>query len=455
MSVKMNLTDMPAVTPADTDLIPVARSGTPNSVNPATMAAHTIDKIEAIAAGTTAPLTDKAYILQGGDLKPVLISVVAQSIIDSVWAKAAETDPDSADKLALLDGTTEKTVTLANLATYVETTIRAAMLNVKNAAVTEAGAFNDEDVLLLTQGTTGKKVTWANVKAGIFAALNGYVSGLTAATTTNDADVLYVIQGGVAKKMTLTKLVEHFTGSSPVTGTGTANAFARWATSSTLKGDITFSTVLQTGTDTNVPSSKAIRDAMNKLVYDQTESEADLEDEDYLMIDDGGAGTAQRKVAMPLVWEYVNAMNAAGEGIKTVVSDSTVTLGAVAGVAILTIPAGSHVLSVQANVAVLAVAGGTSVKIGVGFDADPDAYGLTGSLVQNQKIDTFMKNYDLLLDTSPGFTARGNSVQWTREAIALKAYPCNSSGDIGDTGFTAGSLRVRVVYQVCNSLDDV
>lgn len=131
----------------------------------------------------------------------------------------------------------------------------------------------------------------------------------------------------------------------------------------------------------------------------------------------------------------------ATEGLEIKVIDEDVSLASAgAKYVALTdaVPAGAVILSVQANVEALVVAGGTTVKVGVGLNAgDMDKYGKTSDLTQNQKIDTI-----------PDWAVLGGE-----EQLDVCGVVTNGS-TLGDSNLTAGTVRVRVVYLVPNSLDD-
>ncbi|TXH16454.1 MAG: hypothetical protein E6R03_05450 [Hyphomicrobiaceae bacterium] len=98
-----------------------------------------------------------------------------------------------------------------------------------------------------------------------------------------------------------------------------------------------------------------------------------------------------------------------------------------------TIPAGAVVLTVQANLDTTIVGDGSGddlgVKVGIGVTADPDKYGLTGALTQNQKID---------------WVATPTRVA-TAEQICVKF--AKTDGSACTEKFTAGGLVfVRVTY---------
>jgi len=188
------------------EIIPVSDAGASKSITPTGIKNFVVDAIEAITAGTAVTGSDSVFILQGGVLKPVDIDVVAQHAIDTVWGKAAEAAPASADKLALKDdANVEKTVTLALLAEYVRATVEAAILDIHDLA-DGSGTLATTDYMLVTQGTTAKRVTLANINTAIYAALAAYVAALNAVTVSVDADVFYCIQGGTQKKVALSTI---------------------------------------------------------------------------------------------------------------------------------------------------------------------------------------------------------------------------------------------------------
>lgn len=124
------------------------------------------------------------------------------------------------------------------------------------------------------------------------------------------------------------------------------------------------------------------------------------------------------------------------EGYEVRVIDETVPLSGLAVDLTEDVPAGAVILAVQGNIEVLAVAGGTTVKVGIGVAADPDKYGKTSALTKNLKVDTIPAHAVLA------------------SLEDLQIFACATAGGAGDTGFSAGSFRVRIVYVALNSLDD-
>lgn len=102
------------------------------------------------------------------------------------------------------------------------------------------------------------------------------------------------------------------------------------------------------------------------------------------------------------------------------------------------VPAGAYILSVQANIETLVVAGGTSVKVAIGVaGGDVDKYGKTGTLAKNQKIDTIPTH----------------AILASAEDVQIGIVVTDGS-TLGDTDASAGAVRIRIVYALPNSLDD-
>lgn len=100
------------------------------------------------------------------------------------------------------------------------------------------------------------------------------------------------------------------------------------------------------------------------------------------------------------------------------------------------IPAGAVIISAQANIDELVVAGGTTVKVALGLAAgDVDKYGKSADLVLNTKFNT-------LADWA---------VLAAEEAIAVCGVTTDGSA-LGDSNITAGKVHVRIVYLQLASL---
>lgn len=130
------------------------------------------------------------------------------------------------------------------------------------------------------------------------------------------------------------------------------------------------------------------------------------------------------------------------EGTLIKVIDETVSLaaaGATSKALTNAVPVGAVILSVQSQITVLAVAGGTSVKVGIGLAAgDVDKYGLSADLAKNTKTNVI-----------PDWAVLSGA-----ETLAVCAVTSDGSA-LGDTNWSAGSVRVRIVYLDLTALTNV
>lgn len=128
------------------------------------------------------------------------------------------------------------------------------------------------------------------------------------------------------------------------------------------------------------------------------------------------------------------------EGLQTYILEETISFvdnAALYKAMTATIPAGSVILAVQANIESALTGGGTTVKVGVGLNAsDPDKYGLSSALTKNAKISTI-----------PAHAVLAGATQ-------LDVCACATAGGSGDTALTVGSVRVRVVFASVFNLAD-
>ncbi|MHC4635856.1 MAG: hypothetical protein ACYSYU_11745, partial [Planctomycetota bacterium] len=233
---------------------------------------------------------DKIYILDATDsaLKPVDIDLVAQHAIDTVWGKALEASPDAADIMALKDGgTTEKTITLPVLAEYVRSVIEAAILDVSDLVERTPAA---SDYMLIVDGTTAKQCTFSDLNAAIYASLDTHIIGLGAIAATGDTDLFYTLAGGTTpKKVTLVE-------DNLILGAGA---------SSVKDGPVLIDGAIGAGASLVVPSTLCLRSNMDTIIFDEVDIGAALVDADTILVDDGGAGTTQRKSQLSRLWTYI------------------------------------------------------------------------------------------------------------------------------------------------------
>jgi len=132
----------------------------------------------------------------------------------------------------------------------------------------------------------------------------------------------------------------------------------------------------------------------------------------------------------------------ATEGQELVVYEGTISPNAVE-TNVINVPAGSVILSVQANVQTALTGGGTTVTWSLGTAATPNKYGTAGyptqadSLAQNSK-SNWMGTWAFLT---------------AAEQMVLTGCATGGAAD-GDTALTVGSVRVRVIYYTLNALDN-
>jgi len=393
------------------ELVPVSDAGSPKSVSIAVIKQFVIDQVEALSAGTAIATGNGLFALQTGVMKPIDIDLVCQRAINTLWGKAAKPSPAGTDIIPIKDGATEKTATLANVAAYVKSVVDASTFNL--SLRDPSAALTGGDILLVTQGTAGKKTTITAVSAVIYAALKTYISALTEVTTPADSDAFYVIQGGNERKVPLSKL-KAVLGSTVAPGVTIENYIPQWSSAQkTLKNGLLVSSTIRSvasSSDNSVSTEKAVALAI------------------------AGSVTRTDGDASGVVVQRFGA--SATEGLETVVVDKVVTLGAVEGAAVFTVPSGAVLRAVQANVCVSAVAGGTTTTVGLGVSIDPDAYGVSASLSKNAKVNMLLSPVRLAA------------------AVDIAAFPCAGDGSIGDTLFSAGTLRVRIVFDRLTSLDN-
>lgn len=129
------------------------------------------------------------------------------------------------------------------------------------------------------------------------------------------------------------------------------------------------------------------------------------------------------------------------EGLRAIVVEETIDLTDMdAKFVPITheIPAGAVILSAQANIEALVVAGGTTVKVALGInDGDVDKYGISADLTKNAKISTI-----------PDWAVLSSA-----EQIDVCGVVTNGSA-LGDADITAGLVRVRIVYLEAADLAD-
>lgn len=131
----------------------------------------------------------------------------------------------------------------------------------------------------------------------------------------------------------------------------------------------------------------------------------------------------------------------ATEGLEIRVYEATVVPAAIE-TNLLNLPANSVVYSVQGNCESQLTGGGTTATWSIGITGTVNKYGTAG----NGAGDTLLKNGKLDFTATPTRVASAEQIKLIGAATGGAAA--------GDTALTVGSVRVRIVYATCDSLDD-
>ena len=296
------------------ELIPVSDAGVPKCMTVAQVKDYVLARIAALtAAGSASVSSDSVFILQGGVLKPVSASVLAAAIMNEAFGRAAVVGPNGNEVLAVKDSTERKTITFAALKAWLEDNSTVTP-DLTLADASNAGTLGDSDLALVVQAAAGKKVTLATLKDYVLGKLAGQVD-VEALSLANmrkaTVEQLMAAAGGgdviapsthtagnipawddTAKKLTTgygvasqiasgtgnngpsaTKLPTEAAvaaalanaGDVKKSGTQTAGKLAAWDNSGKVTdGPAVVTSVGATGADTNVPTEKAVRDAINE-----------------------------------------------------------------------------------------------------------------------------------------------------------------------------------------------
>lgn len=124
----------------------------------------------------------------------------------------------------------------------------------------------------------------------------------------------------------------------------------------------------------------------------------------------------------------------ATEGLERRVFEGNVSPSAIE-TNVLLVPVNSRIESVQSNVEVTLVGGGTTNSFGIGTAADGDKYGSVAALTQNSKTNHM-----------------GDTTVAAAEQLVLTGT-ANETAD-GNTALTSGTVRIRIVYWTLVNLDN-
>lgn len=238
------------------ELIPASDATAPKAISIASIGNFVVDKIEAIAAGTTVAAVDGVYLLQSGVLKPVALSVVSTFVTDAMFASGASA-PVNAAILVARSGGSNIAFTLESLATFVKAS------GVGVSALGSAGTLGPSDLALVSQSGTEKRTTLGAIRAFIEANFAVFVAALTEVTTSAGTELVPVSSGGTAKMMSVSTLLA---GAGNVTGptTTTENNLPQWdsGTKKLKDGVAIVTSVAAEPTGTKIPTEAAVRAAI-------------------------------------------------------------------------------------------------------------------------------------------------------------------------------------------------
>lgn len=266
---------------------------------------------------------DSFMILENDtDLKPATYELVYAALKSSLYGETALGAAVTADDAFLLrDGGvagTDKTVTAANIASYMLTTLEAAILDITDLAANATPA--DSDLVMVASGATPKKTTWLQLKTLVMAGFQAYLIALSASAGGADSDVIYVSKLGTEYKMTLSQLKTYINAS--ITGSGSAGKLAVWTGATSLDDSISIvneTTGFTSGTDLAVPTTACVRNEMDNIVTDQAALAA-IADADTILVDDADSGVPT-KSTFTKVWTWLWA-KISGATNKAVIADA-------------------------------------------------------------------------------------------------------------------------------------
>lgn len=127
-------------------------------------------------------------------------------------------------------------------------------------------------------------------------------------------------------------------------------------------------------------------------------------------------------------------------GMTQVVVEKTISPAAVE-TAVFTVPKGSAIRAVLANVESALTGGSTTVTWSIGTAGDPDKYGTSG----------FPTQADALTKDSKSSFIATPTLLTSDEAIVLTGAATGGAAD-GDTALTVGSVRIVIIYDTYEAL---
>ena len=187
--------------------LPASDGGAAKSVSVSQIKDFVLAQIAAMTAANAVSMDDDSvYILRGGALTRATASVLAAAMFNEAFGRAAVAAPNGNEVFTVKDSSARKTLTLGAIKTWLQSNMTVTPdLTLSTASV--AGTLGDSDLALVVQAAAGKKVTLATLKDYVLGKLASFIGAATAAQTVSTSDVLFLAQGGNVRKITVGQLM--------------------------------------------------------------------------------------------------------------------------------------------------------------------------------------------------------------------------------------------------------
>lgn len=249
------------------ELIPVSDAGSPKSVSVEQIKDFVLAKIAGITNGSAVTVgSDGIYVKRSGALVPVPAETVAAAVLDYAFSLTAVVAINGNEKVSVKDGVTKKTVTLGALKEWLENVLDIDADFDISSLGSASTPLNAANLVPVSQSGTNKKLALADISAWILARLASTVADLTAVQTVSTSDILYLVSGGNARKMTVAQLVAAVAaGDVKGPDATTENNIPQWdSVAKKLKNGLEVVTsIAASPTGTKIPTEGAVRTALD------------------------------------------------------------------------------------------------------------------------------------------------------------------------------------------------
>lgn len=194
---------------AGTEKILVLDGTTSKTMLTSVLSDYVVDQL--LAADAATPTTgDKIVAERSGTEKLMTLDEVSSYAVEYVFSNASEADPSlTGDKVLVDRAGTKYWQNIDTIQTYVLSGIQATVLDLSGLS---AGTISDADLLLICEGSTGKKETASDVASYVLGKLQATIAAYDACAAAADADKLYLDDNGTAKYLTCSLLATYVEG---------------------------------------------------------------------------------------------------------------------------------------------------------------------------------------------------------------------------------------------------